>query len=158
MGNICRSPTAEAVFRALASSTAPELSIEVDSAGTHDYHVGEPPDPRSQRVAAARGVDMSRLRARELTAHDFEHFDWILVMDRQNLEAARAIAPAQHRDRVQLLLDHAPQQALREVPDPYYGDTADFELVFELTQQASRGLIEFLRSGATRSTDFDPPR
>jgi protein-tyrosine phosphatase len=154
MGNICRSPTAEAVFRSLASSTAPELAVEADSAGTHDYHIGHPPDARSQRVAASHGVDMSMLRARKLTAHDFERFDWILVMDRQNLEAARAIAPGQRRNRLQLLLDHAPQQPLREVPDPYYGDMADFERVFELTEQAARGLIQFLR----RSTHLEPPR
>jgi len=146
MGNICRSPTAEAVFRALASSADPGLAIETDSAGTHDYHVGDPPDPRSQRVAASHGIDMSQLRALKLTVNDFDSFDWILVMDRQNLVAARAVAPPNRRDRVQLLLDHAPEQGLREVPDPYYGCAADFELVFRLTQQAARGLLKFLRA------------
>ena len=146
MGNICRSPTAEAVFRALASRMDPKLAIEADSAGTHDYHVGDPPDPRSQRVAASHGIDMSTLRARKLTAHDIERFDWILVMDRQNLDAVRAMAAPELRDRVQLLLDHAPEQGLREVPDPYYGGTADFELVFQLTQQAALGLLKFLRT------------
>ena len=146
MGNICRSPTAEAVFRALASSADPTLAIEADSAGTHDYHVGDPPDPRSQRVAASHGIDMSQLRALKLTVNDFDSFDWILVMDRQNLVAARAVAPPNRRDRVQLLLDHAPEQGLREVPDPYYGCAADFELVFRLTQQAARGLLKFLRT------------
>ena len=146
MGNICRSPTAEAVFRALAASVDPNLVIEADSAGTHDYHIGNSPDPRSQRVAASHGIDMSQLRARKLTMHDFDSFDWILVMDRQNLDTARAIAPPQRRDRVQLLLDHAPEQDMREVPDPYYGGAADFELVFQLTQQAALGLLKFLRA------------
>jgi len=120
--------------------------VEADSAGTHDYHVGDPPDPRAQRVAASHGIDMSRLRARKLIRHDFERYDWILAMDRQNLETARAIAPPRQRDRVQLLLDHAPEQEMREVPDPYYGGVADFELVFQLTQQAALGLLKHLRT------------
>jgi protein-tyrosine phosphatase len=145
MGNICRSPTAEAVFRAVAAREAPMLEIEADSAGTHDYHIGDPPDPRTQRVAMSHGVDMSGLRARLLTSEDTERFDHILVMDRQNLRAARALASAQRRDRIQLLLDYAPQQPLREVPDPYYGSDADFELVFQLTQQAASGLLRSLK-------------
>ena len=144
MGNICRSPTAEAVFRAVAVRAAPTLRIEADSAGTHDYHVGAPPDPRAQRVAAFHGIDMSRLRARLLSADDFERFDYVLVMDRNNLSVARCLAPPQRQNRIQLLLDYAPQQPLREVPDPYYGGEADFELVFELAQQAAHGLLEFL--------------
>jgi protein-tyrosine phosphatase len=146
MGNICRSPTAEAVFRAYAQRTAPQFAIEADSAGTHDYHVGHAPDRRSQRVATAHGIDMSALRARLLTASDFERFDWIMVMDRQNLQAARLLAPKNKRNLVRLLLDYAPQQPLREVPDPYYGDDEDFELVFALTEQAAVGLLQFLCS------------
>jgi protein-tyrosine phosphatase len=146
MGNICRSPTAEAVFRDYVQRTAPELRIEVDSAGTHDYHIGSAPDPRAQRVAAGHGIDMAGLRARALTPQDFEHFDWIIAMDRQNTEAARRLATKERRARVRLLLDYAPQQPLREVPDPYYGEIADFELVFALTQQAAPGLLQFLRS------------
>src|SRR6202050_344514 len=99
MGNICRSPMAEAVFRSLAQRDWPDLAVEADSAGTHDYHVGHAPDARAQRVAAAHGIDMSALRARLLTAADFERFDWILVMDRQNLQAARLLAPKNRRDR-----------------------------------------------------------
>jgi protein-tyrosine phosphatase len=146
MGNICRSPTAEAVFRFLLERQAADIEIEADSAGTHDYHIGEPPDPRAQRVGRAHGIDMSGLRARLLTAGDFERFDWILVMDRDNLEAALALAPPGRADRVRLLLDYAPQQPLREVPDPYYGKLADFERVFQLTQQAAEGLLQSLCS------------
>ena len=148
MGNICRSPTAEAVFRAGAARAAPKLTIETDSAGTHDYHIGDPPDPRAQRVAARHGIDMSNLRARLLSTEDFERFDYVLVMDRHNLRTARDFAPLQRRDRIQLLLDYAPQQPLREVPDPYYGSEADFELVFELAQQAAHGLLQFLSNRA----------
>jgi protein-tyrosine phosphatase len=146
MGNICRSPTAEAVFRAHVQRCAPELQIEIDSAATHDYHIGSAPDPRTQRVAAGHGIDMSGLRARLLTAEDFERFDWIMAMDRQNVQAAQRLAPKARRARVRLLLDYAPQQSLREVPDPYYGDIVDFALVLDLTQQAAPGLLQFLRS------------
>jgi protein-tyrosine phosphatase len=145
MGNICRSPTAEAVFRSLVERTAPDLKVEADSAGTHDYHVGDPPDPRTQRVAAVHGIDMSRLRARLLVREDFDRFDRILVMDLQNLEAARRLAPPARRDRVQLLLDYAPQQPLREVRDPYYGISADFERVFHLLRLAAEGLLQSVR-------------
>jgi protein-tyrosine phosphatase len=137
---------AEAVFRAYARHAAPELPIDVDSAGTHDYHIGSAPDPRARRVAAGHGIDMSGLRARVLCLPDFERFEWIVAMDRQNMQAARRLAPSERRERVRLLLDYAPQQPLREVPDPYYGETADFELVLELTQQAAPGLLQFLRS------------
>jgi protein-tyrosine phosphatase len=144
MGNICRSPTAEGVFRLLASRLAPSLKVEADSAGTHDYHVGDPPDVRAQRVAAAHGVNLSGLRARLLTVQDFDHFDLILVMDRPNRDFVMAIAPPHRHERVRLLLDYAPEQPLREVPDPYYGERSDFELVFDLTQQAAQGLLRSL--------------
>src|SRR6185437_3381467 len=124
-GNICRSPAAEAVFRALARELAPARAIEIDSAGTHGLHAGDAPDPRAQAVARARGVDMSRLRARRLVVEDFEHFDWILVMDRQNHAAALAMAPPQHRRRLRLFMEFAPHLRQREIPDPYYGEQAD---------------------------------
>jgi protein-tyrosine phosphatase len=147
MGNICRSPTAEAVFRSLAQRSWPDLPVEADSAGTHGYHVGHPPDARAQRVAREHGIDMSAQRARVLVEQDFDRFDRILVMDRRNQTAALALAPRGQRHRVRLLLDYAPQQALREVPDPYYGDLADFERVFDLSEQAARGLLQSLASG-----------
>lgn len=143
-GNICRSPTAEAIFRALAHELAPQLALQIDSAGTHGLHAGDPPDSRAQAVARARGVDMSGLRARRLLAEDFERFDWILVMDRDNLAAASAIAPGRHRRRLRLFMEFAPHLNRSEIPDPYYGDRADFELVYELADQASRGLLRQL--------------
>jgi protein-tyrosine phosphatase len=143
MGNICRSPMAEAILRTLAAQRAPALELEVDSAGTHDYHVGEPPDPRAVGVAAARGVDMTRLRARQLCANDFYRFDEILVMDRGNLAVTRSLAPERHRDRARLLLDD------REVPDPYYGKTLEFERVFELLTGAAVELLDRLPKDQT---------
>jgi protein-tyrosine phosphatase len=147
MGNICRSPMAEAVFRSMARRCWPDLAVEADSAGTHNYHAGHPPDERAQRVARAHGIDMSAQRARALQAEDFDRFDRILVMDLQNQKAALALAPPSRRHRVRLLLDYAPQLALREVPDPYYGELADFERVFELSEHAARGLLQSLASG-----------
>ena len=145
MGNICRSPMAEALFRSLASRLAPHLAVEADSAGTHNYHVGHAPDDRAQQVARAHGIDMSGLRARQLVAEDFERFDQLLVMDRLNYVTALALAPPARHPRLRLLLDYAPQSSLREVPDPYYGELADFERVFTLLEQAVRGLLQALR-------------
>jgi protein-tyrosine phosphatase len=135
---------AEAVFRSLAPRLRPDLIVEADSAGTHGYHIGHAPDERAQRAARAHGIDLSGLRARQLLAADFDRFDLILVMDRQNQEAALAIAPPALRHRVRLLLDYAPQLTLREVPDPYYGKPTDFEQVFQLSEQAARGLLQSL--------------
>jgi protein-tyrosine phosphatase len=144
MGNICRSPMAEGVFRWLAPRVRPDLAVEADSAGTHGYHVGRPPDERAQRVARAHGIDLSVLRARQLVAQDFDRFDQILVMDRRNHDTAMALAPPERQQRLRLLLDYAPQLALREVPDPYYGQLSDFERVFQLSEQAARGLLQSL--------------
>ena len=146
MGNICRSPTAEAVFRHLVAAEGHAGAITIASAGTHDYHVGDPPDPRSQAAARRRGVDMRELRARHLTAADFEEFDYVLVMDERNLIDARAIAPPTFRARLQLFLDFAPELGRREVPDPYYGGAAGFEDVHDLAEAASRGLLKELRA------------
>ena len=144
MGNICRSPMAEAVFRSLARRSWPELAVEADSAGTHGYHVGRAPDERAQRVAREHGIDMSGLRARQLVAQDFDRFDRILVMDLHNQQAALALAPPRLRHRLRLLLDYAPHLGVREVPDPYFGERADFERVFHLSEQAAQGLLEEL--------------
>jgi protein-tyrosine phosphatase len=148
MGNICRSPMAEAVFRSLARRRWPHLAVEADSAGTHGYHAGRPPDERAQRVAGAHGIDISTQRARQLLVEDFDRFDRILVMDLENKKAALALAPRRLRRRVQLLLDYAPHLASREIPDPYYGEIADFERVFELSQQAAQGLLQSLAEQA----------
>ena len=147
LGNICRSPTAEAVLRTLAAREAPGLALAIDSAGTHDYHVGEAPDRRSQAAARAHGYELAGLRARLLVADDFMRFDYVLVADNANLREARALAPTTPRARPQLLLDFAPGQPLRELPDPYYGGPADFEQVIALCEQAARGLIARLQAG-----------
>ena len=151
MGNICRSPTAAAVFRHMVASAAPDLAVEIDSAGTHGYHVGSAPDPRSQAAARRRGIDMSALRARRLTAADFERFDYVLVMDAQNRSDASGIAPPQYHAKLRLLLDYAPDAGTTEVPDPYYGGETGFEAVLDLVEAASRGLIEELRAHLKRA-------
>jgi protein-tyrosine phosphatase len=148
LGNICRSPTAEAVLRALAAREAPELGIEVDSAGTAGYHVGEPPDPRTRHAAARRGYDLGRLRARVVEPADFERFDLILAMDRENLKVLRRRAPAHALERVRLFLEFAPDAGPEEVPDPYYGGQNGFEEVLDLVERATRGLITHLRAGS----------
>ena len=145
LGNICRSPSAEAVFRAIAAREAPELTLEVDSAGTAGYHIGDPADPRSQEAARRRGYDMSPLRARIVDGADFERFDLILAMDTNNLDVLRKRAPAVYRERVKLFLEFAPDCGLDEVPDPYYGGPSGFEQVLDLVEEASRGLLIHLK-------------
>src|SRR5487761_325036 len=145
LGNICRSPTAEVVFRAVASREAPDIVLEIDSAGTAGYHVGEQPDGRPRQAAARRGYDLSALRARVVEPRDFEYFDLILAMDRENLRALERRSPPHTRDRLRLFLDFAPQTGISEVPDPYYGGPNGFEDVLDLIEAASRGLVEHLR-------------
>ncbi|HEV2443234.1 MAG TPA: low molecular weight protein-tyrosine-phosphatase [Steroidobacteraceae bacterium] len=145
LGNICRSPTAEVVFRAVASREAPDIVLEIDSAGTAGYHVGEQPDGRTRQAAARRGYDLSALRARVVEPRDFEYFDLILAMDRENLRALERRAPPDGRDRLRLFLEFAPETGISEVPDPYYGGPNGFEDVLDLIEAASRGLIEHLR-------------
>ena len=145
LGNICRSPTAEAVFRAVAAREAPDLKIEIDSAGIAGYHVGEPPDERSQAAARRRGYDLSPLRARMVAPEDFERFDLILAMDRNNLDALHRRAPAAVRERVRLCLEFATDVDAVEVPDPYYGGPNCFEKVLDLVETASHGLLQHLR-------------
>src|SRR5215468_595443 len=148
LGNICRSPTAEAVVRSLAALEAPELALEVDSAGTAGYHIGEPPDPRMQAAAARRGYQLAALRARIVEPGDFERFDLILAMDRENLTVLRRRAPEQARERVRLFLEFAPHREPEEVPDPYYGGPNGFEEVLDLVEAAARGLLGDLRQRA----------
>jgi protein-tyrosine phosphatase len=145
LGNICRSPTAEGVFRAVAARDAPDLGVEVDSAGTAGYHIGDPPDPRTRQAASRRGYDLSALRARVVEPRDFEEFDLILAMDRENLQALHHLAPAHARDRVRLFLEFAPGATVTEVPDPYYGGPNGFEAVLDLVEQVSQGLLQHLR-------------
>jgi protein-tyrosine phosphatase len=146
LGNICRSPTAEGVLRHLAAQAEPPVHIEIDSAGTADYHVGAPPDPRSQRAAQRRGIDLSGLRARQVTLDDFARFDLILAMDGENLRELAAMKPDNSRASLKLFLEYAPELNLRDVPDPYYLDASAFEAVLDLTTAASRGLLASLQA------------
>jgi protein-tyrosine phosphatase len=147
LGNICRSPTAEAVFRELARRHAAELEIEVDSAGTHAYHAGDAPDERAIEAARRRGIEMSAIRARVVEAADFERFDLVIAMDEAVYGRLKRIAPRRHADRVRLFLEYAPALGRREVPDPYYGGAAGFEEVLDLVEEASRGLLAALAAG-----------
>ena len=132
----------------MAAQQAPRLALEVDSAGTGDYHIGAPPDLRSQRAALRRGIDISGLRARQVIEDDFVRFDLILAMDRQNLRELEAMKPANSRASLKLFLEYAPDLNLRDVPDPYYRDAGAFEEVLDLTSAASRGLLASLEDGA----------
>lgn len=145
MGNICRSPTAEGVLRSHAERTGLINHMEIDSAGTHGYHVGAPPDPRSQKAAARRGYDLSKLRARRVAKTDFQHYDFILAMDRDNLALLEEACPQEERHRLGLFLDYARSFTESEVPDPYYGGPDGFERVLDLIEDAAAGLIETLR-------------
>jgi protein-tyrosine phosphatase len=144
MGNICRSPSALGVFRRVLESRAPDLSIEIDSAGTHDYHIGSPPDRRAIEAARRRGIDLTALRARQVSAEDFTRFDLILAMDEENLEELQRRAPAVYRERVRLLMEFAPAATTRRIPDPYYGGPQGFEAVLDLLEEASQGLLDEL--------------
>jgi protein-tyrosine phosphatase len=132
----------------MLTQQAPGLQVEVDSAGTADYHIGDAPDPRSRRAALRRGIDLSGLRGRQVVPQDFERFDFILAMDRSNLRELKAMQPMGSRARVQLFLEYAPQLGQPEVPDPYYGDAGGFETVLDLCTAASRGLITALQKVA----------
>ena len=143
LGNICRSPTAEAVLRAHASRA--RLKVEVRSAGTGASHVGEGADPRTVRHARARGYDLSAHRARQLSDSDFAQFDQLLAMDEANLDALRQRCPAEHLPKLGLFLELAPSLGVREVPDPWSGGPDGFERVLDLVEEASRGLVEELR-------------
>jgi protein-tyrosine phosphatase len=146
LGNICRSPTVEAVVRELAGREAPGLALTVDSAGTAGYHLGDPPDARSRAAAKRRGYDLEGHRGRQVEAADFERFDLLLAMDAANLADLRALAPPGLESRARLFLDFAPGVPLREVPDPYYGGPEAFETVLDLAEHGARGLIDHLQA------------
>ena len=145
MGNICRSPTAEAMFRHVAREQAPDLKLDIDSAGTHDYHIGEPPDPRAIKAAARRGLVLDDLRARMVADEDFERFDLIVAMDRLNRATLLERAPSRYHERIRLFLEYAADPDLEDVPDPYYGGPTGFEHVLDLVEEASLGLLRQLR-------------
>lgn len=142
MGNICRSPSAEAVFRQKAQS----LSLKIDSAGTVGAHAREKPDHRAQKVGSARGYSFDKIKARKVTVKDFEQFDLILAMDKQNIKDLMKVAPQAYVDKVQLFLNYADNFEEQEVPDPYYGGARGFQYVLDLVEDASDGLIKRLTS------------
>ena len=151
MGNICRSPTAEGVFRALLAREEIDHAVFVDSAGTGGWHAGEPPDRRATAAASKRGYDLSGQRARQVTLDDFHHFHFLVAMDSQNIRDLRAIAPNSLREKPRLLLDFATDPLpTREVPDPYYGGVDGFDRVLDLVEAGCAGLLRevvaFLRS------------
>jgi protein-tyrosine phosphatase len=144
LGNICRSPTAEGVFRGLAAFN--DLDVLVDSCGTSGFHNGEQPDTRAMFEASLRGFDLSRQRSTQLKTSDFTEFDYIMCMDQSNLQNVQSAAPEISHAKIQLFLDYAPNQPLRQVPDPYYED--NFSDVFDLIEQASMGLIDHIKNNA----------
>jgi protein-tyrosine phosphatase len=145
MGNICRSPTAEGVFRHYVAEAGLDEHVEIDSAGTHAYHVGEPPDRRAQAAAERRGISLAGIRARRVMTEDFERFTYVIAMDRDNRALLTEFAGSDHHEKISLFLDYTagPES---EVPDPYYGGATGFERVLDLVEDASRGLLEELRS------------
>lgn len=149
MGNICRSPTAEGVFTKLVAEKNLTSQFTIDSAGTHAYHVGNPPDRRAQQAALRRGVELHHLRARKVHSSDFEYFDYLLVMDDDNYSIVISDCPSEHKEKIKYFLDYAPHLGIREVPDPYYGEKQGFERVLDMVEAASLGFLETLhKTGA----------
>lgn len=145
LGNICRSPTAHGLFLKQLDEAGLSGRVEVDSAGTGHWHIGKAPDARATQAAAARGVDLTSLRARLVSAEDFQTFDYVLAMDHSNLRDLQAMSPDGHKAHLRLFLDFARDSDTEEVPDPYYGGDQGFEQVLDLVQDASRGLLQHLR-------------
>ena len=145
MGNICRSPTAQGVFERLVQSEGVAKHLVIDSAGTHAYHVGNPPDKRSQAAAKGRGLDLSGQRARQVTAADIEEFDYVLVMDHTNLYDLQDLVTESGRERVHLFMKFAERWDVDEVPDPYYGGNSGFERVLDMVEDAAAGLLMHIR-------------
>jgi protein-tyrosine phosphatase len=144
-GNICRSPSAEGLFRHRVEKAGLSDRIKVDSAGTHDYHVGDAPDPRAQQAATRRGYDLSRLRGRQVIRRDFLEFDYVLAMDQHNLKALAPICPKDQAHKLKLFMEFAPEAEDLEVPDPYYGSEEDFDGVLDRLEAAAEGLLAHLR-------------
>lgn len=145
MGNICRSPMAEGVLRKLAEEQG-NNQLQIDSVGTHRYHVGSPPDERAQSAAQRRGINISALRGRLVDNEDLENFDFILAMDEDNLEILVEMAGDQYSDKLSLFLDHAPGRSGQNVPDPYYGGPGGFERVLDLVEEAAAGFLDELKT------------
>lgn len=145
LGNICRSPTAEGVFRKLVREESLEHLFEIDSAGTHAYHIGEPPDERARDACARRGIDIKHLSGRKAVPEDLEKFDYVLAMDRENFNDLIDICPAGHEARVRLFMEFAPNWPENEVPDPYFGGVSGFDRVLDMIEDAARGLLNEIR-------------
>ena len=145
MGNICRSPSAEGVFRDKVSEAGLSDKINIDSAGTHAYHVGNPPDPRSQEAAIKRNFDLSAQRARKVEISDFDEFDYVIAMDMSNEDDLQTICPTELEDKIHLFLNFSNNSSKKEVPDPYYGQGRGFEIVLNLVEDASAGLLTHIR-------------
>lgn len=146
MGNICRSPTAQGVFTDLLQREGLTTHVHVDSAGTHAYHTGSAPDPRAQAAAKRRGIDLGPQTARQVQRDDFEQFDYILAMDRENLALLMELCPAQFEHKVGLLLEYAKHLGIEEVPDPYYGGITGFDRVLDMVLEAAEGLLQDIRT------------
>ena len=144
LGNICRSPTAEGVFRQTVESRGLNQRFDIDSAGTGDWHIGSPPDSRAQSAAARRGIDLSNLRARQTSAADMAAFDYIIAMDRSNYVNLIHLAGEQYQHKIHLFLNLSPDCARDEVPDPYYGGDHGFDQVLDLIEQASKDLLDHI--------------
>jgi protein-tyrosine phosphatase len=151
MGNICRSPTAEGVVRQYIKNNRLGDIVEVDSAGTHGYHVGEAPDSRTQRAASSRGYNLSQIRARKVARQDLDYFDLILAMDKSNLDNLRRMAPPEAHGRIRLFMDYARNFDDDEVPDPYYGLGHGFDLVLDMIEDGAQGLVEDLKKRLKRA-------
>jgi low molecular weight protein-tyrosine phosphatase len=149
-GNICRSPTAEAVFRKLVADAGMSGAFIADSAGTHGYHIGEPPDPRAQASAADRGYDLSALRARRVERSDFQRFDLIVAMDRGHFTLLSRMAEPSTAHKLKLMMSYADGFKEKDVPDPYYGGSQDFERVLDMLEDAARGLLGSLSKPVQR--------
>ena len=145
MGNICRSPTAEAVFRARVEEASLAQQILIDSVGTHDYHIGKSPDKRTQHAAKQRGYDMSDLRGRQVELADFSRFDYVLAMDNDNMAILYRLCPKEQRGRLGMFLQYASKHKQREVPDPYYGGEDGFERVLDMVEDAAEGLLRHIK-------------
>jgi len=149
LGNICRSPSAEGIFRKIVADAGLADSFSIDSCGMIDYHRGEAPDRRAQATALSKGIDLSQLKARQYRATDFEEFDYILVMDKQNREAIQKVCPNNHIDKIHMMCDFTVEFDETEVPDPYFGGDYGFEAVYALLTDSSRGLLAHIKSAGS---------
>ena len=151
MGNICRSPTAEVIFSQKIKDLDLEKSFVIESAGTHDYHVGEAPDVRSTQAAAKRGFDISKNKGRQVARSDLDRFDYLIAMDRQNYSFLKSLSSADTKNKIYLFLDFSPEIELHDVPDPYFGGVDGFEHVLDIIENGSKNIIKSIRPDRNQS-------